>query len=750
MSNRLSQEHSPYLLQHAENPVDWRPWGAEVFGEAKRADRPVFLSVGYSTCHWCHAMAHESFEDETVARAINAAFLPVKVDREERPDVDAVYMAACVAMNGSGGWPLTVLLTPEQKPFWAGTYLPRDQLLRLIGEAARLWRDDRETVLSAGDTLTAHLRQEEKSRPGTLRREIVQQAVSLFARSFDREWGGFGPAPKFPTPHNLMFLLRYARLAGDEQAREMALRTLDAMYQGGLFGHVGGGFSRYATDGCWLVPHFEKMLYDNALLTLAYTEAYQHTRRPIYGDVVRRTLDYMLRELAGPQGGFCCGQDADSEGVEGKYYTLTPGELVPVLGKSDAQRFCQWYGVTPTGNFEGKSIPNLLEQRRFDQEPEGMAALRERVYAYRLERTALHRDDKVLTAWNGLMLAALARSALVLDEPKCLDAARRTADFMAAHLTSPDGRLLARWRDGDAAHPGKLDDYAFYAYGLLELYHVTFDPIYLARAAGLADDLLEFFFDWEHGGLYPYASDGEQLLTRTKEAYDGAMPSGNSAAALIFSRLARLTGNKRWRDAADLQMSWLAGAVRDYPAGHSFAMLAFLEELWPTAELVVTAREIPTELLAFLRGTSRPGLTVLVKTPENAGTLAALAPFTENYPIPEQGARYYLCRGGSCAQPVDSTAELEALLGSQAKAEPESLSPHRIPYEALNKRSISYGSIDLQSFQLSASFDFARQAAGGGQHQGQRKLPRHIGHSAVLSNRERRDRLGGDQWASPR
>ena len=660
MSNRLSMERSPYLLQHMDNPVDWYPWGSEVFEEAKHLDKPIFLSIGYSTCHWCHVMAHESFEDEAVARAVNAAFLPVKVDREERPDVDAVYMEACLAMNGSGGWPLTVLLTPEQKPFWAGTYLPKAQLLHLIQEAVRLWREDRAGLLAAGEALTAQLRRETETRPGAPSRELVQRAAGQFAQSFDGRWGGFGSAPKFPTPHNLIFLLRYARLSGNDHPREMALRTLDAMYRGGLFDHVGGGFSRYSTDECWLVPHFEKMLYDNALLALAYTEAFQHTRRPLYEQVVLRTLDYVLRELSTPQGGFCCGQDADSDGVEGKYYTLTPDELALALGKSDAERFCEWYGITQTGNFEGKSIPNLLGQAELDREPEEIAALRERVYAYRLGRTALHRDDKVLTAWNGLALAALARAGLVLDEPRYLDAARRTANFLTEKLTAPDGRLLARWRDGDAAHPGKLDDYAFYAYGLLELYGAAFDPADLSRAAGLADCLLELFFDRERGGFYPYASDGEQLLTRTKEAYDGAMPSGNSAAALVLSRLARLTGETRWREAADLQLSWLAGAARDYPAGHSFAMLAFLEELWPTAELVVTAQETPNELQTFLRETFRPGLTVLVKTPESADELTALAPLTKDYPVPERGARYYLCRDGACTQPVDGISELEA------------------------------------------------------------------------------------------
>lgn len=659
MSNRLSTERSPYLLQHAENPVDWRPWGPEVFEEAKRTDKPVLLSIGYSTCHWCHVMGRESFQDPAVAEVLNRAFVSVKVDREERPDVDAVYMAACLAMNGSGGWPLTVLLTPDQKPFWAGTYLPKDQLLHLLRKAARLWREDRAGVLVTGDTLTAHLQQEGQARPGTPSRELVRQAVSQFAQSYDERWGGFGAAPKFPTPHNLIFLLRYAQLAKEEHAREMALHTLNNMYRGGLFDHVGGGFSRYSTDQHWLVPHFEKMLYDNALLALAYTEAFQHTRCPIYGKITRRTLDYVLRELSGPQGGFCCGQDADSDGVEGKYYALTPDELAQALGGVDGLRFCQWYGITPEGNFEGKSIPNLLGQSQFDQDPEDMAALREQMYAYRLSRTALHRDDKVLTAWNGLVMAALARAGLVLDEPWYLDAARQTAEFLAEKLTTSDGRLLARWRDGDAAHPGKLDDYAFLAYGLLELYSATFDASYLTRAVGLADCLLKLFFDGERGGFYPYASDGEQLLTRTKEAYDGAMPSGNSIAALVLFRLSRLTGEMRWREAADLQLSWLAGAAEGYPAGHSFAMLACLEELWPTAELVITAQKPPEELRGFLREAPRLGLTVLVKTQENAGTLAALAPFTKDYPIPAQGAQYYLCQGGACAQPVDSIPELK-------------------------------------------------------------------------------------------
>lgn len=662
MPNRLQNEKSPYLLQHADNPVDWRPWGQSVFETARVEDKPVLLSIGYSTCHWCHVMAHESFEDGAVAEVINRDFLPVKVDREERPDVDAVYMAACVAMTGSGGWPLTALLDPDQRPFWVGTYLPKRQLLSLLAQAARLWREDREALLAAGEELTAHLQKEEAVRPGAPSRGLVTAGVGLFARSFDPTWGGFGGAPKFPTAHNLLFLLRYARLTGDGQAREMALQTLEHMYRGGIFDHIGGGFSRYSTDEKWLAPHFEKMLYDNALLSLAYTEAFQMTGLPWCREVVRRTLDYVHAELTDPMGGFYCGQDADSEGVEGKYYLFTPGELDQVLTPTEAALFRRRFGITPTGNFEGKNIPNLLETPDWAVEPEGLEALLHKVYGYRRGRTALHRDDKVLTAWNGLMIAAFARAGLALDEPRYLESAAKAADFMEQNLMDGHGRLLARWREGEAAHPGKLDDYAFHAWGLLELYAATFQTDYLDTACRLANLLLNRFFDGERGGFYPYAGDGEQLLTRTKDAYDGAMPSGNAVAALVLSRLSRLTGEGRWRAAAELQLNWLAGAIRDDPAGHSFTLLTLLEELWSTAELVCTAREVPGELTAFLGAAPRPGLTVLVKTPETGAALAALAPFTAEYPIPAEGARYYLCRNGACANPVETIDGVAAML----------------------------------------------------------------------------------------
>ncbi len=662
MSNQLQHEKSPYLLQHKDNPVQWRPWGSQAFAEAREQDKPVFLSIGYSTCHWCHVMAHESFEDEAVAQVINRAFVPIKVDREERPDVDAVYMEACIAMNGSGGWPLTVLLTPDQKPFWAGTYLPKAALLSLLKQVEQLWNRDREAVLSAGDQLTDHLRQEQRTSPGTPSRALAAAAVERFARSFDETWGGFGGAPKFPMPHNLIFLMRYARCSGHQKAMHMAKVTLESMYRGGLFDHVGGGFSRYSTDDRWLVPHFEKMLYDNALLLFAYAEAYQHTGRALYKTIARRTADYVLRELEGPDGGFFCGQDADSEGVEGKYYVFRPDEVRMALGPEQAQAFCRRYGVTERGNFEGSSIPNLLGAEDPEWEPDGMTVIREQLRLWRLERTTLHKDDKILTAWNGLMIAALAKAGQVLQAPEYLDAAGRAVDFVEKHLADPRGRLQARWRDGQSAIPGKLDDYAFYCWGLLELYGATLELWYLAEAQQLAEHLLADFFDRGKGGLFPYGSEDEQLITRSKEVHDGAMPSGNGVAALVFSRLARLTGQSRWREAAQLQFSFLAGAVRAYPAGHSFSLLAMLEELWPSAQLICTGKEIPAELWELFRKHTGKALSVLVKTSENKQQLSELAPFTADYPIPEQGVQYYLCTNGTCRAPTGSLAEIQAQL----------------------------------------------------------------------------------------
>ena len=652
--NELQFENSPYLLQHRDNPVDWMAWNPKAFEKAKREDKPIFLSIGYSTCHWCHVMAHESFSDETTAKILNDVFVCIKVDREERPDVDSVYMAACVAATGSGGWPLTVLMTPDQKPFWVGTYLKRHELISLARTADKLWKTDREKLLTQSEEFAKHLRAAKDASPGTPRRSLCEMAAASLIRRTDKTWGGTGFSNKFPMPHNLIFLLRWARLSGDETAKAMAELTLERMGRGGIFDHVGGGFSRYSTDVRWLAPHFEKMLYDNALLILAYTEAYQMTGRAWYGEIVRKTAEYVLRELRDPLGGFYCGQDADSDGEEGKFYLFTREELGSVLG-ADAPVFCRRYGVTQTGNFHGKNILNLIETEDWETSPPWEASAMEALLAYRLNRTTLHRDDKVLTAWNGLMIGALAKAGLVFDRADWIEAAKQAADFIDRHLRGADGQLLARWREGDAAFDAKLEDCAFYAWGLLMLYGASFRTEDLSRAVALGDHLLEEFFDTEHGGFFPYSLSGEQLLTRSKDLDDGAIPSGNGMSALLLSRLSRITGEERFREASERQMNYLAGAVERYPAACCVSMLAMLEALWPTEELVVcSASGVPDALINYLRTEHRQGLTVLLKTPETAPLLDRLAPFTAAYPIPEQGAMYCRCHGGVCERPTDT------------------------------------------------------------------------------------------------
>lgn len=608
-------------------------------------------------------MERESFEDAAVAAALNRDFVAIKVDREERPDIDAVYMAACQAMTGSGGWPLTILMTPDQKPFYAGTYLPKYRkygavgLMELLPEAARLWKTDRERLLQAGDEVAAHLRQMPEARPAPPERALIDAGMELFRRSFDGAEGGFGAAPKFPTPHNLLFLLdQYAR-EGDKTALEMAERTLTQMYRGGLFDHVGGGFCRYSTDARWLVPHFEKMLYDNGLLSYVYLEAFRLTGKPLYRMVAERTLDYALRELRHENGAFFCGQDADSGGEEGKYYVFTPGEVETVLGKEDGTRFCERYGITESGNFEGKSIPNLLDASDYETVDPVWEEQFEKLREYRQKRLKLHRDEKALTSWNALMIAALAKAYRVLGNADYLEAAKKARDFLAENLSDGE-RLLIRWREGEAAHAGHLDDYAFLIWALLELYQAGFEERDFREAARLSEKMLELFGD-EAGGLYFYAFDGEQLISRPKEVYDGAIPSGNAVAALALIRLEKLTGLPKWAERAQLQLSWLAGNIREYPAGHSFALLAMEEALTPSRELVCAlGREIPE----VLRTVPDTPVYVLVKTKENAGRLGETAPFTAAYPVPEEGEAYYLCKNGACAAPVFTLDELKNML----------------------------------------------------------------------------------------
>lgn len=661
--NQLHTQKSPYLLQHADNPVDWFPWGKEAFQKARNEDKPVFLSIGYSTCHWCHVMAHESFEDTEVADLLNRDFVSMKVDREERPDIDAVYMAVCQALTGSGGWPLTVMMTPEQKPFFAGTYFPKRRrygqpgLMELLKRVAFLWKTDREQLLEAGDQITAAIGQGQptgRQEPG---RELLHKAYRLFHSQFDRIWGGFGPAPKFPTPHNLLFLMRYAKLEQQPNALNMAETTLQAMARGGIHDQFGGGFSRYSTDETWLAPHFEKMLYDNALLLLSYLYAYQATGKEAYADTARRTAGYILRELTDPRGGFYCGQDADSDGVEGKYYVFTPDEVQSVLGEKDGKEVCRLYGIAEGGNFEGKSIPNRIGQTKPPLSADDKRL--QKLLQYRLNRTRLHKDDKVLLSWNAWAILALAKAGQVLGEEACGNAAVKAVRFLEKSMTDERNRLYLRWRDGEAAHDGQLEDYAVYALAMTELYRLTFSVRDLEQALLRARQMMELFEDKEHGGYYITAADAEPLIARPKETYDGAIPSGNAVAAMVLQRLAGLTGDPFWQEAADRQFTFLAGEIERYPAGHSFSLLALADALYPHRELIcVKDKGVPEELRQYLMTHPADGLYILVKTRENVQALAKCAPFTAGYPIPEHGAAWYLCKNGACQAPVQAFQNL--------------------------------------------------------------------------------------------
>ena len=665
--NKLYNEKSPYLLQHAENPVNWYPWCEEAFRKAEEEDKPIFLSIGYSTCHWCHVMAHESFEDPQVADLLNRDFISIKVDREERPDIDAVYMSVCQVMTGSGGWPLTILMTPQQKPFFAGTYLSktgaygRMGLIDLLEQAASLWADNRKALLDTGNEITAVINQKSSKHSGhgsEPDRSLIEQAAFQLSHHFDKTWGGFGRAPKFPTPHNLLFLMRYGAVSQDSDLMYMAFATLEAMALGGIHDHIGGGFSRYSTDEKWLVPHFEKMLYDNALLLMAYVKAYQYTNDTFFADIAHRTARYILRELTSNEGGCYCGQDADSDGVEGKYYVFTPEEIVQVLGKTDGEEFCRLYDITKHGNFEGKSIPNQLQTSGDGWTRDDPR--RKQLYDYRLRRTQLHKDDKLLLSWNSWTIIALAQAGLALDEPAYLEAAIRIHQFIEHHMTSADDQLYVRWRNGEAAHTGQLDDYAVYALSLLELYQTTLDVQYLEKAIHRAKQLDDRFADQKDSGYFMTSSDSEILISRPKETYDGAIPSGNSVVGMVLQKLAYLTGETHWQDAAQRQLQFLADANRNYPAGGCFAMLAMMDALYPHTELVCISKEnVPAELTKYLQDHPADHLSILMKTTKNAERMGRCAPFTEHYPIPEQETMYYLCENGMCQAPVQEFSMLD-------------------------------------------------------------------------------------------
>lgn len=670
-TNKLISEKSPYLLQHAHNPVDWFPWGDEAFEKAKGEEKPIFLSIGYSTCHWCHVMARESFEDDEVAELLNKHFVSIKVDREERPDIDMIYMSACQAMTGQGGWPLTIVMTPDKKPFFAGTYFPKESkwgrpgLVDILKQLIEVWEKDRSHIHTVVNQVTRILQAQAKQLPGKLDESIVDKAFDEFYVNFDEKYGGFGMAPKFPMPHNLLFLIRYWYKTGSSKALQMAERTLESMARGGIFDHIGFGFHRYSTDGRWLVPHFEKMLYDNALLAYVYIEAYEATKKSFYKDITGKIFTYVLRDMTSPEGGFYCAEDADSEGEEGKFYVWSPKEVIEILGGEDGKWFCDIFDITSKGNFEGKSIPNLIDAGIVENDR--VKRCREKLFSAREKRIHPHKDDKILTSWNGLMIAAFAKAARVLKDETLCQASEKAVDFIFSNLVNKEGRLLARYRDGHAGFPAYLDDYAFLAWGLIELYESTFKAEYLKKALELTEEMLELFWDEENGGLFFNGKYSEELIIRSKEIYDGAIPSGSSVAALNLIKLSRITGDVKFSDKAWQLFSAFAENVSSHPSAYAFLLTALSLAFDSSNEIVIVGNIDGTDTQAFvdkMRSYYMPS-TIMIFNPGGVQgrELESLIPFIKEMRPVNNKATLYVCQNYACKSPTTNMKDLEEIFG---------------------------------------------------------------------------------------
>lgn len=641
MSNQLKNEISPYLLQHAENPVDWYPWCKEAFEKAKSEDKPIFLSIGYSTCHWCHVMAHESFEDEKTAKILNKYFISIKVDREERPDIDSVYMSVCQAFTGSGGWPMSIFMTWDKKPFFAGTYFPpyshygMPGFSDLLNAIANQWNNNRSELLHSADEIITHLKNMESSGKNLNNTNLIESAVRIFSESFDSVYGGFGSAPKFPTPHNLLFLALYSKQNDNSDILQMVEKTLVQMRKGGIFDHIGYGFSRYSTDKYFLAPHFEKMLYDNALLIIAYSAAYSITRNNFYLHTAEKTAEYVLREMTSPDGGFYCAQDADSQGVEGKFYTFTLSEILDILGDEKGKRFAQVFDITANGNFEGVNIPNLLKSNDLNSDFSDEIQM---LYDYRKKRTRLHLDDKILISWNSLMIAALSALYRASHNEKYLQAAQKAQDFIENNLCD-DKQLYTSYRDGKWLNKAFLDDYVFYTAALIEMYNSTLDNMYLDKAQQLCDETIKQFADGENRGYYLNKAENSELFINPKETYDGALPSGNSVMAYNLVRLYQLTEKEKYRILAEKHIEFLSVQAQSYPAGHCMFLLAKLIYDNPPDHITVVLKD----------------KTDLKKIKDHIPFFANISVVleSENYPLLNDKTTYYVCKNYSCLPPAN-------------------------------------------------------------------------------------------------
>ncbi len=679
--NRLSKETSPYLLQHAHNPVDWYPWSKEAFEAAKKQDKPIFLSIGYSTCHWCHVMAHESFENEEIAKIMNQYFVSIKVDREQRPDIDSVYMKAVQAMTGSGGWPLSAFLTPDGKPFYGGTYFPPEdnfgrpgfkQLLLAIADA---WEKNRPSLLKSADNLTNILAETDTGQKQELSENMIKNAADRFSRIFDPKYGGFGTAPKFPQASILSMLIGYSKRSGDEKILSKVTVTLDGMAKGGIYDHLGGGFHRYSTDAKWLVPHFEKMLYDQALISKSYLQAYQVTGNTEYKRIVTEIFEYLLRDMTDSEGGFYSAEDADSEGEEGVFYVWDPDEIEKLLSKEQAKIFKKYYGVTKRGNFEhGKSILHVTKSikefaKEFNTDAQQVSKLlsqgRQKLFEARSKRVRPGRDEKIITAWNGLMISSLSYGGAVMGEEKYIRAAKRAAEFVSNKLLV-NGRLMRFYGNGKAIDKAVLNDYAFLITGLLDLYEATFDAKWLSKAKELSDQIIELFGDENKGAFFLTGKDAERLILRNKPDYDGALPTGNSAAALGLLRLGQMTMEPKYTKAGEEILREFSGRLKQIPSSLTYMLTALDFWLGPRQEIVIAGKfesKETKQMLRLIYDKFLPNTVVLLHEEGKSGQeIESIVPFIKGQNMIDDRATAYVCENFVCNQPVNKLKDLERIL----------------------------------------------------------------------------------------
>ncbi len=695
-ANRLTKEKSPYLLQHADNPVDWYPWGEEAFAKAQKEDKPILLSIGYSTCHWCHVMEHESFEDPATAQMMNEHFVSIKVDREERPDIDQIYMTAVMAMTGGGGWPLTVFLTPDKKPFFGGTYFPPvarwgqpafKDVLRSVEEA---WKNQRNEIVHTSDSLVEILRQGSQSRQiQVLDAKVLDAAYQELRDSFDEEYGGFGTQPKFPSGHNLSFLLRYWKRNKEDKALSMTEKTLSEMAQGGLYDHLGGGFHRYSTDRQWQIPHFEKMLYDQAILARSYLEAFQATANPRYAQVAREIFEYVLRDMRDPQGGFTSAEDADSfdpqefAQKEGAFYLWKYDEIGKSLKPGEREVFNPYFGIEaqgnarfdPHGEFVGKnilyvkgSVQEVADRlkKSVEEMNQALANSKKKLLEIRVQRPRPPLDDKVLVDWNGLMISSLAFGSRVLDEPRYAQRAEEATRFILKFLIGPDGRLLHRFRDNEAGVLGNLSDYAYFIHGLLDLYEATFKEEYLKGAIRLGRQMINLFWDEKEGGFFFNPSDGEELILRQKEAYDGALPSANSIGCLDLVRLYHFTLDQEWQKKSESLLAAFSVEIQKRPGAYLEMLTALDFFLGPSREIVLSGSKDDPRLKAMLTKIYNkfiPSKVVILRPPnDKAVGIVSLIPSLKAQKPLEGRITVYVCENHICRIPVLEPEKLEELL----------------------------------------------------------------------------------------